>query len=248
MCGRYATTLSGEELGNTFDIQTSVSDLFLPADYNMAPTKLAPVVLARPPRDEPGAEPVRQLRLLRWGLIPSWAKGPSIGSRMINARAETVATKPAFRRAFAARRALVPAAGFYEWFPTQQLNRAGKPLKQPFFLHPKDGGTLAFAGIYEFWRDDTRPAEGDDAWLVTYAIITTTATDDIGHLHDRMPMTVTPDNWTNWLDPRTKPDHAFALMASPPAGSLHAYAVTTAVNNVRNNGPELLDALPTTSD
>lgn len=111
MCGRYATTRSSGELLDAFDIRSSVTDLFRPADYNMAPTKTAPV---------------RQLRELRWGLVPSWAKDPSIGSRMINARAETVATKPAFRRAFAARRALVPADGFYEWFP----HPAARPRRQ----------------------------------------------------------------------------------------------------------------------
>lgn len=210
----------------------------------MAPTKISAALVARPPRDDREAPPVRQLRNLRWGLIPSWAKDSKIGSRMINARAETVAEKPAFRRAFATRRALIPADGFYEWFPTQQVGRSGKPLKQPFFIHRGDGGVLALAGIYEFWRDPDKPDGDDDAWVSSFAVITTTATDDVGHIHDRMPMTVTRDRWHDWLNPEVPAGTAAELMAPPTAGELEVYAVSREVNNVKNNGPDLVVPLP----
>jgi putative SOS response-associated peptidase YedK len=244
MCGRYASTQSRDELIETFDIEAERADPPLPPDYNVAPTKVAPVVVARPPREDRGAEPVRQLRNMRWGLVPSFAKDASVGSRMINARAETVAEKPSFRRAFAARRGLVPASGFYEWLPTEELGRSGKPLKQPFYLHRKDDQPLALAGIYGFWLDESKPDDARDAWVVSYSIITTTATDDVGRVHDRMPMAVTEGNWQEWLDPRTGAGQAKELMAPPPASSLDIYAITKVVNDVKNNGPQLLDSLP----
>ncbi len=248
MCGRYASSHSRNDLVEAFAIDDRYADPELPPDFNVAPTMRSAVVLSRTPRDVEDrelAKPQRQLRNLVWGLVPSWAKDPKIGSRMINARAETVAEKPAFRAAFARRRLIVPIAGFYEWFPTQQLGRAGKPLKQPFYLHPQ--GTdkpLPLAGLYEFWRDQTKPSEDPDAWLSTFTIITTTATDDVGRIHDRMPMTVPEINWTDWLDPgNTAPADVMPLMSAPPPGSLDIYAVSTLVSNVRNNGPELIEPL-----
>jgi putative SOS response-associated peptidase YedK len=121
---------------------------------------------------------------------------------MINARAETVHEKPAFRRGFKSRRLLIPVDGFYEWFPTQQLGKSGKPLKQPFYIHPANPhDVLALAGLYEFWRDPDKADDDPGKWLTSFTIITTTATDDVGRIHDRMPMAVTPDNWDQWLDP-----------------------------------------------
>ncbi|HWD78620.1 MAG TPA: SOS response-associated peptidase [Kribbella sp.] len=244
MCGRYASTRSREDLLGEFEIDaTNVDEQAVEPDYNVAPTKLSPVVLARPPRDDKDGEPVRQLRQLKWGLVPSWSKTPQLG-RMINARAETVHEKPSFRRAFASRRLIVPISGFYEWFPTQQLGKGGKPLKQPFYLHRKDDDVLALAGLYEFWRDKEKAPDDDRAWLITFTIITTTATDDVGHIHDRMPMTVAKKDWQAWLDPRLNDvDDIRALMAPPPQGSLDIYAISTAVNSVKNNGPELLEPL-----
>jgi putative SOS response-associated peptidase YedK len=144
MCGRYASTRTRSELLETFKIEEALADEEKPPDYNVAPTKTPAVVLARPPRDDKDAEPVRQLRNVIWGLVPSWSKEAKLG-RMINARAETVHEKSSFRRAFKSRRLLVPISGFYEWFPTQQLGRSGMPLKQPYYLHPKDDAVLALA-------------------------------------------------------------------------------------------------------
>ena len=157
MCGRYASSRTPEQLLEEFDVAADRLAEPLAADFNVAPTKEVYAVLDRPPRGEddqdgPAAGPERQLRALRWGLVPSWAKDASIGNRMINARMETVAEKPAYRRAFAARRCLLPADGYYEWYATAQLTKAGKPRKQPFFIRPTDGGVLAMAGLYEIWR------------------------------------------------------------------------------------------------
>ena len=146
---------------------------------------------------------------MRWGLVPSWAKDPSIGSRLINARMETVTEKPAFRRAFAKRRCLLPADGYYEWYGAER----GK--KQPFYITRRDGRPLAMAGLYEFWRAPDADPEDRDAWLVTCTVLTTTAEDDVGRIHDRMPLMVPPDRWAEWLDPANDDTDAAAGPAGP---------------------------------
>jgi putative SOS response-associated peptidase YedK len=214
----------------------------LTPDYNVAPTKSVPAILERPPRGEPDAEPVRRLTTLRWGLVPSWAKDPGIGNRMINARMESVADKPAFRRAFAARRALLPADGYFEWYPTQQQTASGKPRKQPFFIRPKDGGVLALAGLYELWRDKDKADDDPDAWLWSCAVLTTTAEGAVGHIHDRMPLLVEPDRYAAWLDPTISDRESLLELLVPAApGRLEAYPVSTEVNDARNNGHQLLE-------
>lgn len=218
-------------------MQWDASDDTVTADYNVAPTKQVPAVLTRRPREvAETADPIRQLRKLRWGLVPSWAKDPGIGAKMINARGETVHEKPAFRAAFARRRCLLPADGYFEWQKSAESNR-----KQPYFLRPADGGLLPMAGLYELWRDPDK-AEGDpDAWLATCTVITTRASDDAGTVHDRMPMTVPPDKWGEWLDPELTDTSYVRHLPTPAAnGHLEIFPVSTAVNNVRNNGPELV--------
>ncbi len=255
MCGRYASSRRPEDLVEEFEISETRINLPrgpLEADYNVAPTKEVYAVLERVPKpdDESSAapEPERQLRTLRWGLVPSWAKDPSIGNRMINARMETVTEKPAFRRAFSSRRCLLPADGYFEWYPTSQKTKAGKPLKQPFFIKPKDGGILAMAGLYEIWRDPTRDDDDPDRFRWTCTVLTTQAEDAVGHIHDRMPLMVDRERWGDWLDPdpdRSVPvEDRLALLTPAAPGRLDAYPVATLVNNVRNNGPELLDPLP----
>jgi putative SOS response-associated peptidase YedK len=241
MCGRYASVRSRQQLAEAFHVAQSNADEVPRRDYNVAPTKTAPVVLTAAPQDtQSDTAAVRQLRLSRWGLVPPWAKDAKRGIN--NARAETVHEKPSFRRAFAHRRCLIPADGFYEWFPIDQAQNAGKPLKQPYFLRPTDGSVLAMAGIYEYWRSPDLPDDDPHPWIPTFTIITTTATDDVGHLHERMPMAVTPEHWDAWLDPALSAvDDVRALMAPPARGSLEIFPVSTAVNNVRNNGPHLLD-------
>ncbi len=236
MCGRYAATKDPAALVEEFDIEAPPEELLDP-DYNVAPTKRVYIVLDRP--DE-GEQPERALVVARWGLIPSWAKDPAIASRLINARVETLAEKPAFRSAFAKRRCIVPADGFYEWYTPEDAprSRSGKPVKQPFYIHPADGSSLAMAGLYEWWRDPER-----DEWRLTCTVITTQASDEVGRIHDRMPMTVSRANWGAWLDPATGRD-AVALIGPAADRSLAAYPVSTAVNSVRNNGPSLIEPLP----
>ena len=155
---------------------------------------------------------------------------------MINARVETVADKPSFRRAFSTRRCLLPADGYYEWYTTDQRDGRGKPVKQPFFIHPADGGLYVMAGLYEFWKGP------DASWLSTCTIITTSATDALGQIHDRMPMVVAKEAWGDWLDPGFTGDPLDLLRV--PGPDLEAYAVSRAVGQVANNSPELVLPMP----
>jgi putative SOS response-associated peptidase YedK len=237
MCGRYAASQRPEDLVEEFEV-VAQPDQVLPPSYNVAPTNPVYAVLERAPRGgEADAEPVRQLRTVQWGLVPSWAKDRSIGSRLINARMETVADKPAFRRAFAKRRCLLPADGYFEWYGEKR----GK--KQPFFIRPDDGGVLAMAGLYELWRDPAAQ-DDDDAWLWTCTVLTTSAPDDLGRIHDRMPLRVERDRYGAWLDPSVEDaDELQSLLVPAAPGRLTAYPVSTEVNNVRNNTPHLVEPL-----
>jgi putative SOS response-associated peptidase YedK len=246
MCGRYASSRKPDDLVEEFEIDKVEVKEPLQPDYNVAPTKQVYAVLQRPidPDDKDGPSE-RQLRSLRWGLVPFWAKDPAIGNKMINARMETVQEKPAFRRPFAARRCLLPADGYYEWYATEQKTKGGKPLKQPFFIHPADGSVMAMAGLYEIWKDPTRDDDDPQRFAWTCTVLTTRAEDAVGHIHDRMPLLVEPERYAAWLDPSVSDaDELKKLLVPAAPGRLEAYPVTTQVNNVRNNGPDLLDALP----
>jgi putative SOS response-associated peptidase YedK len=226
MCGRYASTRRDGDLLRDFEIASVVDDPPEPS-WNVAPTDSSRVVLERVVNDLPD----RQLRTLSWGLVPSWAKDPRIGSKLINARSETVTTKPAFKAAASRRRCLVPADGYYEWMVAEDG-------KHPMYLY--GDGALAFAGLYEL-----RPeSEGSDVWLWTYTILTCTATDELGYIHDRSPVVVPPDLRDAWLDPTmTEVAQVRDLVASIPPPRLHTYEVAPLVNSVRNNGPELIEPL-----
>jgi putative SOS response-associated peptidase YedK len=246
MCGRYASARKRIELLEEFSVQSDRVPEPLEPDYNVAPTKAVYAVMTRQPDDRDGGEDAdrpatgaieRQLRVVRWGLVPFWAKDVKIGSRMINARAETVAEKPAFRRAFAQRRCLLPADGYYEW---QQVEGG----KQPIYISRADGRSLAFAGLYELWRDPMVPPGDPESWLWTSTVITTSAPDDLGHIHDRMPMIIDPASWDDWLDPRNHEVSDLRSLLVPAASSgLTTYPVSTAVNAVRNNGPSLIEPI-----
>ncbi|WP_283138376.1 SOS response-associated peptidase [Rhizohabitans arisaemae] len=243
MCGRYVSARQRHELLEEFEVEQDATPEELREDYNVAPTKPVYAVLTRSPQGDADLRGVRQLRVVRWGLVPSWAKDPSIGSKLINARVETVAEKPSYRKAFAARRCLLPADGFFEWYPVER-EEGKKPYKQPYFIHPADGGIMAMAGLYEYWRDPSRPKEDPQAWLWTVTIITTSAEDEIGHIHERMPMTIEPERWADWLDPQlTDVEEVKHLLVPAAPRRLTAYAVSPAVNKVGNNGPELLDPI-----
>ncbi|MEP7036296.1 MAG: SOS response-associated peptidase [Actinomycetota bacterium] len=255
MCGRYASSSRPEDLIEEFEVeldrtaQPGRSILIAPQsppagapDFNMAPTKQAPVVLTRAIRGGVEVEPQRQLRLLTWGLVPSWAKDVKVGLRMINARAESLLDKSSFAPAAAARRCLVPAQGWYEWqvSPTA-VDAKGKPRKQPFFVHRSDGATLAMAGLYEFWHDRSLPEDDPNSWLTTYAIITSAAEPGLDRIHDRQPLVLEPGEWGDWLDPtQTDPASVRAHLESSEPGRFDAYPVGMAVNSSRNNSPQLL--------
>lgn len=233
MCGRYASTVTDQELRSLFDVVETVGEP-LPPSYNVAPTQTVRVVLERAPKGEPGAEAVRQLRSARWGLVPSWAKDPKIGNRMINARCETITEKPSFKAAASRRRCILPADGYFEW----QKREDG--TKIPYFLH--GDGVLAMAGLYELWPDPDLPDDHPDKWLWTVTVLTTEATDAAGQIHERCPLVLPSSLHDVWLDPAlTDRDDVDALVASVPEPHLHPYEVSTEVNNPRNNRPELLE-------
>lgn len=267
MCGRYAASRAPEDLVGLFDVEKWEPAETLVPDWNVAPTKQVHAVLDRPLKGADDPAPVRQLRVLKWGLVPGWAKSPETGVKMINARAETVHEKPSYRRPFTARRCLLPADGYYEWVTAQdelQLEQEGRkkrPRKQPYFVTPADGSVMAMAGLYEFWRDKTLPDDHPQAWWATCTVITTAAEtgplanatggtgpqagpQSLADIHPRMPLMLTPDRWDAWLDPaRTDTGELRELLAPPPEGLMRAYPVSTDVSNVRNNGPELLEEL-----
>ena len=249
MCGRYAAAKDTATLVEEFQVETVVEAAPGP-NYNVAPTNPVAFVVDRPVEESSGLQ--RQLRVARWGLVPSWAKDPKIGARMINARWENAAEKPAFRSAFAKRRCLIPADGYFEWYtPAERAGAlpgaqpggqsggqsAAKPRKQPYFIHRADGADLALAGLYEFWR----PGPEED-WLVTVTVLTTASIGPLAAIHDRMPVIIAPSGYSRWLDPSARVDTGFdALLA---VDLLTAYPVSTAVNSVRNNSADLLAPIP----
>lgn len=264
MCGRYAASANPDDLAEEFEVdldRTATPSRSLLAnpqsppagspDYNMAPTKQAPVVLTRALRESDQAfsgdtSARRQLRLLTWGLVPSWAKDTKVGLRMINARAEGVLGKGSFAKAALGRRCLVPAAGWYEWQASPVATDAkGKPRKQPFFIHRADGDKVGFAGLYEFWRDRSLPDGDPGAWLTTFTIITTAADPGMDRIHDRQPLVLEREQWPRWLDPDEKdPEFVQEVLDFARTGRFEAYPVSRAVGATRNNGPELVEPVP----
>ncbi len=212
------------------------------ADYNVAPTKPVFSIVTRHPRDAQGIpdrdRTVRSIRVMRWGLVPHWAKDPAVGCRMINARAESAATKPAFRDAVARRRCLLPADGWYEW------QAAPAHRKQPFFITPADGSGLALAGLWSTWRPAAPPESEPAPVLVTCAVVTTEAVGPLAEIHDRMPLILPTPAWEAWLDPDSHDPSR--LLAPPPAqlvDTLELRPVSTVVNDVRRGGPALVERI-----
>lgn len=241
MCGRYATSRTSADLAQAFEAGLVDSAGVIEANFNVAPTTSAPLVIARlDDPDDPDSALQRELGTARWGLVPSWAKDVSIGSRMINARVETVHEKPSFRRAFATRRAIVPADGYFEWYQPPEADGT-KPPKQPFYLSAVDGSVLGLAGLYEWWRPRDEP---DAPWIISFTILTTAAEGEDGRLHDRAPLLVPAEAMDHWLRPAAAPagDLVDLLIPATP-GHLQAWPVSTAVNSVRNNGPALIEPI-----
>ncbi|WP_269092629.1 SOS response-associated peptidase [Arthrobacter hankyongi] len=232
MCGRFVMARATADLVSAFGVDDVAGPEVRPS-WNIAPTQRVRLVTER--LDPETGELTRLLETARWGLVPVWAKSASVGARMINARVETVTEKPSFRAAAVKRRALVPAEGYYEW----QKTGAGKI---PHYLTSEDGSLLAFAGLYEFWKDPELPEEAEEQWLMSCTIITTSATDALGHIHDRTPLIVPPDLQADWLDPHLADKHDVRqLLDAMPEPRLVPRIVSAAVGSVRNNGPELIE-------
>jgi putative SOS response-associated peptidase YedK len=244
MCGRYVVVHPPAELAQEFAVDRIAVEAPLEPDYNVAPTKTVPAVMEHAGKAG-GVE--RQLRTVRWGLVPWWAKDPAVGNRLINARVETAAEKPAFRQAFAKRRCILPALGYYEW-QQQKPEGGGKPYKQPYFIHRPDESTLAMAGLYELWRDPERERDDPEAWLWTCTVLTTNATDEAGRIHDRAPLVVPADGYRQWLAPEPGDAQQLRELLIPATVGMQADAVSTAVNNVSNQSPDLIKPLPRSSE
>jgi putative SOS response-associated peptidase YedK len=221
MCGRFLLRSPGKVVAEAFDL-SDVPDL-LPR-FNIAPSQPVAVV-----RQQPGAE-ARELTFLRWGLIPSWADDPSIGNRLANARSETAATKPSFRRAFRSRRCLVVADGFYEW---QRTN--GR--KQPYCIGLQSQRPFGLAGLWERWEKGEEPVE-------SCTILTTDANELMQPIHEWMPVVLPPDQYDLWLDPRCQDSEKLANFLQPfPSEGMLAYRVSALVNNPKNDVPQCVEAI-----
>lgn len=217
MCGRFALAATGEEVAEHYQLPELP---FVVPRYNIAPTQ--PVAAVR--LNDAGE---REFTFFQWGLIPSWAKDPSIGSRMINARAETAAEKPAFRAAFKRRRCLLPATGFFEW-------RAVDGRKQPMYIHEVGGGLFSLAGLWEIWHAP------DGGMLETCTILTTSPNALMELIHNRMPVILDPLDYATWLAPDTPADRLHHLLRPYVDGRLAAYPVSTAVNKPQNDSAEVI--------
>jgi len=217
MCGRFTLTLDEAELVDRFDLKAS--DAAHTPRFNIAPTQAAPVVLSEMPD---------RLSVALWGLIPSWAKDPTIGARMINARAETVQEKPSFRTAFKRRRCLVPADGFYEW-------SKAAATKMPLYIRLKTGEPFALAGLWEVWR----PPEGDP--VRTFTILTTEPNELLATIHNRMPVILSRENERAWLDNTAGPVELMAMLQAYPSALMEFYEVSKRVNAPRNDDPSLIE-------
>jgi putative SOS response-associated peptidase YedK len=244
MCGRYVARRSDPEIANIYG-GTVIGDPPGPS-YNVAPTQSVRVVIDRAPATNGAGETTdhhhgqdavqRQLRTVKWGLLPSWAKDRKIANRLVNARSESITDKPAFKRAAARRRCIVPADGYYEWEATADG-------KQPYFLH-LDERPLSMAGLYELWPDPDKDTDDPARWVWTMTVLTTTATDAAGQIHDRSPLVLPTGMIDDWLDPiLTDLDKVRDLVAAVPNPELQPYPVSRDVNNVRNNRPDLLQPI-----
>ena len=233
MCGRFVAASTPEKIAEYFG--AAFEGETLGENYNVAPTNDIYAVVA-------GPDGSPRLEVFHWGLIPVWAKERKLGQKMINARAETLSSKPAFKVVFKKHRCIIPMDGFYEWragTPGGPVTKAGKPAKQPMYIQRLDGEPLAVAGLWSAWRD---PASGGGDWLHTASVVTTSANATMAPIHDRMPVILPQSAWATWLDPSNEDVDALATLLRPAPDSLLAtHPVSTDVNNVRNKGPALIE-------
>ncbi len=234
MCGRYVSVSSPTILAERFEVEEVRAQDDEP-NYNVTPRLSVPVVAE--------SHGHRTLDRVRWGLVPSWAKDLSIGDRLINARAETILTSNAFKRAFTKRRCIIPADGFYEWEKIEN-----KKVKQPWFIRRRDGEPLAFAGLWEIWHDPNDPDQEHAPRVRTCVIITTEPNDLMRPIHNRMPVVLPESAWSQWLDGENHDtDSLHKLLVPAPAEQFEAWPITRLVNKPANNGPELLEPAPVAS-
>ena len=244
MCGRFVSVSSPQLLVDRFGVEeTSVEER--EPDYNVTPRAQVPIVRDRPPRKGADGPTKRALTMVRWGLVPSWAESTAIGDKLINARAETITEKAAYKRAFQRRRCIVPADAFYEWRPSKSTSTK-RPPRQPYLVHRRDGEPLAFAGLWEIWRDETIPdPDAPDAWVRSCVIVTTRANSLLEPIHDRMPVVLDESLWDTWLDPETDDVGALESMLVPaPDDWFEVYPVSTRVNTPDNNDADLVKPVP----
>jgi len=233
VCGRFSLYEPVPDLVERFGIDEVLTEE-LPSRWNVAPTQ--PVYAVATTRD--GS--IRRLRSVRWGLVPTWAKDPTIGNRFINARVETVATARPYRAAFEHRRCLIPANGFYEW--KRSTGPGPRRAGQPFYAVDPSGDPLALAGVWEVWYD------AEDVPLRSCAVITTAAGGELARIHDRMPVLVGRDDWDRWLAPSPLDAGEVAALVAKGAGErLALRAVSDRVNSAAHEGPDLIEAVPTTT-
>jgi putative SOS response-associated peptidase YedK len=248
MCGRFAVTTDPKLLAEkiqAIDEATSAPNTGRGPNYNVAPTATVATVVTR--HAEPDDDPTRRVRLMRWGLVPPWAKagpdgGPDgKGPLLINARAEKVTTSPAFRSSAKGKRCLIPMTGWYEWRPNPDTPAGKKARKTPFFMTPGDDELIFMAGLWSVWRPDPKPDTHDAAPpLLSCTIITTDAVGPLAQIHDRMPLVMAERDWDRWLDP-DRPLDEDLLTIHADLSHLEIREVSTLVNSVRNNGPELIE-------
>ena len=235
MCGRFVSSNSADQIAEYFGAEPPATEL--PANFNVAPTNDIYAVVEAP-------DGSKHVQVFHWGLVPSWAKEAKIGQKMINARAETLAEKPAFKNVFRKHRCIIPMDGFYEWQAGAAggaLTQKGKPAKQPIFISRLDGEPLAVAGLWAAWRDPTAGPEAP--WLHSCTVVTTSANETMSPIHDRMPVILPPEAWHTWLDPENRDLELLGGLLVPARNDLLiTRPVSTAVNKVANKGPELLEA------
>ena len=229
MCGRFVSSNSPDQIAACFGASFETEPLG--QNYNVAPTNDVLAIVER--AGAPDEQPV--IKAFHWGLVPFWAKDTKVGSKMINARSETIAEKPVFKKLLASKRILIPMDGYYEW---QAI--AGQKTKQPMYIHRRDGEPLAAAGLWTTWRE--KGGGSDAPWLHSCTIITTAANDTTSSVHDRMLVFLPATRWHEWLDSSNNDIQALLKLLVPaPNELLTMHPVSTAVNNVRNKGPELLE-------
>jgi putative SOS response-associated peptidase YedK len=240
MCGRFVSSSSPERIAEYFGAESKVESLG--ENYNVAPTNDIYGIVETP-------DGKLELQVFHWGLIPVWAKEAKIGQKMINARAETIAEKPAFKGVFKKHRCIIPMDGFYEWAAGVEggpVTKAGKPAKRPHFIHRVDGEPLAVAGLWSEWRD--KNAGPDAPWLHSASVVTTSANGTMSAIHDRMPVILPKAMWGMWLDPTNQNIEVLSnLLVPAPDNLLTMHEVSSDVNNVRNKGASLIEPHESTS-